>query len=141
MTLKSDGKFKEKVLCGFKYYIKNLVNFDPTLKSFKNLHFNGLFLIKIYNVWVLKNTEELAVIILRINANFEGKMTCFFMKYMRSLVNLTGAPKIVIFALWETFLSKIFNVWAKKIQRNYVSWHWKMMQYLKKIGRWFEKLT
>ena len=35
MTLKSDGKFKEKLTCDFKYDIRNLVNFHPTTqKSF-----------------------------------------------------------------------------------------------------------
>ena len=29
-------------------------------------------------------------------------------------------------------LSKVYNVWAKKLQRNYVSWHWSVMQYLTK---------
>ena len=34
MTLKSDVKFKEKLTCGFKYDMRNLVNFDPiTLQS------------------------------------------------------------------------------------------------------------
>ena len=28
--------------------------------------------------------------------------------------------------------SKVYNVWAKKFHRNYVSWHWSVMQYLKK---------
>ena len=37
MTLKSDGKFKEKALCGFKYYIKNLVNFHPTTQNYENI--------------------------------------------------------------------------------------------------------
>ena len=29
-------------------------------------------------------------------------------------------------------LCKVYNVWAKKVQRSYVSWHWKAMQNLKK---------
>ena len=34
MTLKSDGKFKEKLTCGFKYDMKDLVNF-PTYITFE----------------------------------------------------------------------------------------------------------
>ena len=30
MTLKDDAKFKEKMTFGFKYDMKNLVNFHPT---------------------------------------------------------------------------------------------------------------
>ena len=43
--------------------------------------------------------------------------------------------KILKFALWETFLFKVYIVWVKKILRSYVSWHWSVMQYVK------EKLT
>ena len=28
----------------------------------------------------------------------------------------------------RVFLSKLYNVWAKKIQRSYVSWHWGVIQ-------------
>ena len=66
MALKSDAKFKEKLTCGFKYDIRNLVNFHP------KFHFDGVF------------------------------------------------------------LSKVYEVWAKKIQRIYLSWHWTAMQNLKK---------
>ena len=35
MTLNIDAKFKEKLTCGFKYDMRNLVNFHPTTqKSF-----------------------------------------------------------------------------------------------------------
>ena len=30
------------------------------------------------------------------------------------------------------FLSKVYEVWAKKIQRSYLSWHWTVMQNLNK---------
>ena len=36
MTLKSDAKFKEKLTCGFKYDMRNLVNFHPTTQKSKN---------------------------------------------------------------------------------------------------------
>ena len=47
----------------------------------------------------VKSTEELCVIILKIDANFEGKMTYAFINDMRNLVNFTGALKIFKFAL------------------------------------------
>ena len=37
MTLKSDAKFKEKLTCGLKYDMRNLVNFHPTSKKSENL--------------------------------------------------------------------------------------------------------
>ena len=36
MALKSDEKFKEKLICGFKYDMRNLVNFHPTTQKSKN---------------------------------------------------------------------------------------------------------
>ena len=29
-------------------------------------------------------------------------------------------------------LTKVYNAWAKKLRRSYVSWHWRGIQYLKK---------
>ena len=36
MTLKSDEKFKEKLICSFKHDIRNLVNFHPTTQKSEN---------------------------------------------------------------------------------------------------------
>ena len=36
-------------------------------------------------------------------------------------------------------LCKVFNVWPKKVQRSYLSWHWRVMQNLKKTDLWSEK--
>ena len=43
MTLKSDAKFKEKLTCGFKYNIKNLVNFYPPTQNSENFTLIGSF--------------------------------------------------------------------------------------------------
>ena len=43
MTLTSDAKFKEKLTCGFKYDMRNLVNFDPTTQKFENFFSMGSF--------------------------------------------------------------------------------------------------
>ena len=53
MTLKSDAKFKERLTCGFKYDMKDSVNF-PKYIRFK-----------------LKNTEELSFITLNSDAKIE----------------------------------------------------------------------
>ena len=49
-----------------------------TLKNFKNLPFNRLLLTKVYNVWAKKSIEELCLMALKIDAKFEGKLTCAF---------------------------------------------------------------
>ena len=38
-------------------------------------------------------------------------------------------------------LSKVYNFWAKKVQRSYVSWHWRVMQNLKKNWHAVWKMT
>ena len=48
------------------------------LESPKNMHFNGVLLKKVYNVWTKENTEKLCSIGWKINAKFEGKLTCAF---------------------------------------------------------------
>ena len=47
--MKNDAKFEEELICRFKIDMGNLTNFDQTLKSFKNLHFNGFLLPKVEN--------------------------------------------------------------------------------------------
>ena len=48
MTLKRDAKFEEKLIC-FKND-KNLMNFDPSTQSLKNLNFGWFLLCKVFGV-------------------------------------------------------------------------------------------
>ena len=50
MTLKSDAKFKGKLTLGFKYDMKNLVNFNASSGKTENLHFDVLLLSITYKV-------------------------------------------------------------------------------------------
>ena len=51
MTLKGDAILKkEKLTGGLKNNIRNLVNFHVSSRMSENLHFDGLFLSKAYNV-------------------------------------------------------------------------------------------
>ena len=43
MTLNSNAKFKEKLTCGFKYDMRNLVNFHPTNQESENFFSLGSF--------------------------------------------------------------------------------------------------
>ena len=49
-TMKNNSKFEKELTCRFKTDMRTLTNFDQTLESLKNLHFNGLLLKKVYNV-------------------------------------------------------------------------------------------
>ena len=43
ITLKNDAKFEEKLSCALKNDMRNLSNFDPTLKSLKTCTLMGSF--------------------------------------------------------------------------------------------------
>ena len=58
MTLKSDAKFKEKLTCGFKYKMGNLVNFYPTTQKSENFTSMGSFCPKHVN-FPLENFREI----------------------------------------------------------------------------------
>ena len=49
LPLKSEVKFEEKLTYGFKYDMRNLMNFHPTTQKSKFL-FHGLFSFKMYKV-------------------------------------------------------------------------------------------
>ena len=61
MTLKSDAKFKEKLTCGFKYDMRNLVNFHSTTQKFKNFTSIGSFCPK-YTRFELKKIQRSCVV-------------------------------------------------------------------------------
>ena len=50
MTLKSDGKFKEKLTLGSENDMRNLLNFNVSSGKSENLHFDVLFLSIAYKV-------------------------------------------------------------------------------------------
>ena len=59
MTLKADAIFKEKLTGGFKSDIRNLINFHASCRKSENLHFNELFLSKVYKVLDEKTDSNL----------------------------------------------------------------------------------
>ena len=50
MKMKNDTKIEEELTCCFKIDIRNLMNLTRALESLKTLLFNGLVVIKVYNV-------------------------------------------------------------------------------------------
>ena len=70
MILKNDGKFKEKLTYGFKYDMRNLVNFHPTTQKSKNFISMAYFCPK-YMRFELKNTEESSFMALNSDTKFE----------------------------------------------------------------------
>ena len=69
MTRTSDAKFKEELTCDFKYDMRNLVNFHPTIRK-SEIFFDGLFLSKVQK-YSYKNTEELSFMGLNNDVKFK----------------------------------------------------------------------
>ena len=57
MTLKSNAKFKEKLACGFKYEMRNLVNFHPTTQKSENFYKYTRFEQQKYREVIFHGTE------------------------------------------------------------------------------------
>ena len=70
MTLKSDAKLEEKLNCGFKQDMRNMVNFHPTTQKKENFTSIDYFCPK-YMRFELKNTEELSFMTLNSDAKFK----------------------------------------------------------------------
>ena len=70
MTLKSDAKYKERLTCGFKYDMRNLVNSYPTTQKSENFTSMSSFCPK-YIKFELKNTDGLSFVTLQSDARLE----------------------------------------------------------------------
>ena len=70
MALKSDAKFKEKLACGFKYDMRNLVKFHPTTEKSEHFTSMGCFCPK-YIRSEIKNSEDLSFMTLNSDAKPE----------------------------------------------------------------------
>ena len=73
-----------------------------------------------------KNTEELCFLALKSDAKLKEKLTLGSKNDMRNLVNFhPTTQKSKNFTLMGYFCpNKLYEVWAKKIQKSYLLWHW-----------------
>ena len=80
-----------------------------------------------------KSTEELCLMTLKSDAKFEEKLTLGSKNDMRNLVNFNvSSSRSEILHFDVLLFSLAYKVSAKKVQKNYLSWHWKKIQTLKK---------
>ena len=111
MTLKSDAKFKEKLTCGFKYDMRNWVNFHPTTQKSEDFISMGSFCPK-YTRFELQKYRGVI---------FHETEHCF-KNGVRNWVNFhQSTKKSEKLYFDELFLSKACNVSARKFHWNYVS--------------------
>ena len=113
------------------------------LKNLENLHFNGLLLNSIYNVWAKKGIGELCLMELNTDTTFEGKLTCAFKNETRNYSKFS--PEHV----WNSknwkfdgiVLSKVENIWTENLQGSFVSWQWRRIPNLNRNWLVSSKLT
>ena len=122
MILKSDAKFKLKLTCSFKYDMRNFVNFHLTTQKSE-----------VFDVWAKKyrgvifhDTEQWSKIWINpylVVSNMTWGIGWTFIRALK-------VWKIVHW--WALFFKGIYIMFRlEKFQRNYVSWHWRVMQNLK----------
>ena len=91
----------------------------------------------------LKFMEESCVMTMKNDTKFEEELTCCFQIDMRNLTNFDPTlESLKHFHFNVLLLSKVYIVWAKKIQSNYLLWHWRGIQSLKKktdLWKWHEE--
>ena len=79
-----------------------------------------------------KSMEEICLVIPKSGAKSEEKLI-FVSKMTRIWWILIRALKSLKHLHFDwSLLCKVYNVWPKKVQRSYISWHWRVMQNLKK---------
>ena len=74
---------------------------------------------------------------LRGGAKFKGKLTLDSKNNMRNLMNFnasSGKPESLLFHM--LLLSMAYKVSAKMVQKNYLSWHWRVIQTCFLFEKW-----
>ena len=101
-------------------------------KSLKIVHWLAAFVQSIhYFSW--KISEEICVMTLNGFAKFKRKLACDLENDIRNLVNSpASSSKSEILHLDWIHLSKTYKYLDEKVLKCYVSWHWRVMQSLKK---------
>ena len=128
MTLKSDAKFEEKLTLRSKYDMGNLVNFNASNGRSENLHFDVLLLSKVYYVWVIKVQRSHVSYHWRKMQNLRRNWFVFWKMTWGIRRILKQHSKVSKFELWWLVLSKACRALDEKVQKSYVSWHFRVIK-------------
>ena len=112
MRMKNGAKIEEELASQFKTDMSSWQILIQALKNLKNLHFNGLLLTKVYNVWP-KKVHETYVDSTEYWCNIWRKTDFCFQKWHKEFGKFSPEHlKVSKFGLWDSFKSKVENVWA-----------------------------
>ena len=139
MTLNSDAKIwihpdlvVSKIAQGIGW------NFIRALKSLKNYTLRGSFCPKD----IMFQLEDLWVMTLKGDAKFKGKLTRNLKDKIKNLVNFSeSSQRSENLPFDGLFLSKSYKDLDEKVQKSYVSWHWRVIQSLKQNWLLVLKMT
>ena len=131
MTLKSDAKFDEKLACCLEND-RNFANFHRSTWKCQNWNFDKIF-VQSRKCMSFKFAVELCVMTMKSDTKIQEELTCRF-KIDMNFTNLTQAleKSKKNFCFNWLLVTKVYIVWATKVQRSYLSWHWGVMQILEK---------
>ena len=142
MTLKGDVKFQEKLTCCLENDMRNLANFHQSTWKCQNWNFDGIRLSKVENVWG-QNLQRSYV-------SWQWRMIQKLKRNWLVVLKLTwGSLQILTRALeslknlcfnWP-LVTKVYIVWATKVQRSYIWWHWRLIQNLNEKWLVLSKMT
>ena len=117
----------------FQIWHREFVEFSPKHSNVQKCYFHGIFSSKVYEIWAKKIQRSYLLWHWTVMENLNKLWPWDFKNEMRNWVNFhcntQKSEKLYIDGL---FLSKAYNVSARKFQRDYVSWHWRVMQNVKK---------
>ena len=137
MTLNSD---EQTLTLRFQKWREELGELSLEHSKVWKLYIDGLFLSEVYTVSV--RNYELCVMTLKGVAKFKWKLTCGLKNDIRSLVNFHASSwKFQNLHFDWIHLSEAYKYLDEKVQKSYVSWHWRVMLSLKKNWLLVPKMT
>ena len=111
---------------------RNFANFHQSTRKCQNWNFDKIFLSKVENVWA-SNLQWSCV-------SWQWRVTQKVKRNWLVVLKLSWTSQILTQALEKSkkfcfnwlLVTKVYIVWATKLQRSYLSWHWGVMHILKK---------
>ena len=126
MTLKGVAKFNRKLTCALKNDVRNLVNFHASSQKSENLHFDWILLSKAHKCLDEKVQKSYVSWHWRVRQSLKKKWL-FVPKMAWGIwwILMRAVTSLEICTLMYYFFQLAYKVSAWKVQKNYLSWHWK----------------
>ena len=112
--------------------------FIKALKNWKIVHWWALFVKS--TCFSYKILKGLCVKTLKCDAKCKEKLTCGLKNGISNLVNFHASSRKSVNLLFDwILLSKAYKELDEKVQKGYVSYHWRVCKVWRKTDSWFQK--